>query len=497
MDRANDARNVNVFALSVDVSPCVDDSTRHVCVSLKKHSPSSSSILRYCSHTSLGSPLVTIDANGLVSLVGVLHQKTGCQTQRNLVGTFSRIDHGRKWIRKTFRIQDHPQCQPSVYRTLDDPLRDLSKTRESYLCDTELPRAWYRFKLDGRPAELPTVCPARSACGTSSSIWLPRAENIELGRQVEIKACVSWNVGARRLCCSWKLSVFVRHCGDFKVYRLTRTDFCPTAYCANVSRGVCGPGQTGYKPNCVESYPNLPKVLQFYPLHAYQGNPKRPYIYLRCLLRGARGENTIRYLFYLHKITKRSDGRILKTTIHRTETSRTYFDVRLIPERVPVRLGDTVICEARAFFQATRNTKSPALRSQDYHLGVKVHPSSTSLLTYPNVVTITFAITLPVLCRIRDQSCSLTIPLNTSLTDATTGKAVSSGSHFSLSKCSLVFTTEPCNRNKVICGRDSLHIQAGRNFETSDRKLRINLGPIISTGSVWTNYRLPVVEVRC
>ena len=103
--RANDARNVNVFALSVDVGPCIDDSIRHVCVSLKKHSASSSSLLGYCSHTSLGSPLVTIDANGLLSLAGVLRQRAGCHTQSNFVGTFSRIDHGRKWIKKKFRIQ--------------------------------------------------------------------------------------------------------------------------------------------------------------------------------------------------------------------------------------------------------------------------------------------------------------------------------------------------------------------------------------------------------
>ena len=125
-----------------------------------------------------------------------------------------------------------------MHRTLEDPSRDLRKSHEriSNLCDTELPRAWYRFKLDGHSAELPTVCPAASACGRTSAIWLPKADRVELGKQVKIKACASWVIGSRRICCFWQLSVFVRHCGDFKVYYLRRTDFCPTAYCAEGKR---------------------------------------------------------------------------------------------------------------------------------------------------------------------------------------------------------------------------------------------------------------------
>ena len=132
-------------------------------------------------------------------------------------------------------VLDYPQCKPSMYRIFDEPSRDLRKPRDgpSVLCDTELPRAWYRFKLDGQPAELPTVCPPSNACGTSSSVWLPKGDSIQLGRQIEIKACATWTTKSRRICCFWKMSVFVRHCGDFKVYRLRRTDFCPTAYCAN------------------------------------------------------------------------------------------------------------------------------------------------------------------------------------------------------------------------------------------------------------------------
>ena len=103
--RAYDANDVNIFALSVDIEPCVANSTRHVCVSLSKHLASSSSILQYCSSTSLGSSLVTIDENGLVSLAGVLHERAACQPHSNFIGSFLRVDYRRKWIRQQFRIQ--------------------------------------------------------------------------------------------------------------------------------------------------------------------------------------------------------------------------------------------------------------------------------------------------------------------------------------------------------------------------------------------------------
>jgi secreted trypsin-like serine protease len=102
--RASDDNTVNIFALSVDFAPCVADSTR-ICASLSKHSSGGSTIFQYCSRIGLGSSLVTIDENGRVALVGVLHERAGCSADSNFVGMFSRVDHGRDWIRQQFRIQ--------------------------------------------------------------------------------------------------------------------------------------------------------------------------------------------------------------------------------------------------------------------------------------------------------------------------------------------------------------------------------------------------------
>lgn len=92
----------------------------------------------------------------------------------------------------------------------------------------------------------------------------------------------------------------------------------------------------------LDSYPKLPTVLQFYPFYAYQGSPRRPYVYLRCLFNRKKRDSSFKYVFHLYKIKQGQNGKILKNLVDRKETTRSYFDVRLLPERYPVGLGDTV-----------------------------------------------------------------------------------------------------------------------------------------------------------
>lgn len=95
---------VNIIALSVNISTCVDQS-HHLCVSLDKHLSSASSSALYCPRVTLGSPLVLLDSKGRVSLAGVLHQRSDCQARTKVLGRFTRVDHATKWIRRQFRIQ--------------------------------------------------------------------------------------------------------------------------------------------------------------------------------------------------------------------------------------------------------------------------------------------------------------------------------------------------------------------------------------------------------
>ena len=116
----------------------------------------------------------------------------------------------------------------------------------------------------------------------------------------------------------------------------------------------------------LDLYPKLPKVLQFYPFYAYQGNPKRPYVYLRCLFSGKKRDSTVKYLFYLYKIKQGQDGKILKNVVHRKETTRRYFDVRLMPERYPVGLGDMVNFIAFFVLYSSSSSKMISLENGDW-----------------------------------------------------------------------------------------------------------------------------------
>ena len=99
------ANGLNILALAVDVRPCVGDGDRYVCASFSKRFVSSASLAQYCSRLSVGNPLVVLGVSGVVTLAGVLHEKSVCQPHSDSLGKFARIDYGRKWIRRQFRIQ--------------------------------------------------------------------------------------------------------------------------------------------------------------------------------------------------------------------------------------------------------------------------------------------------------------------------------------------------------------------------------------------------------
>ena len=82
--------------------------------------------------------------------------------------------------------------------------------------------------------------------------------------------------------------------------------------------------------------------------------------------------------------------------------------------------------------------------------------------------------------------------------DVNTGGAVQPlSSYFTLSKCSLVFKPKLCSRQKIVCGKETVRLTAGKNFRNMDVRLRIKLGPILSSDAVWKDNDFPVVDVSC
>ena len=82
--------------------------------------------------------------------------------------------------------------------------------------------------------------------------------------------------------------------------------------------------------------------------------------------------------------------------------------------------------------------------------------------------------------------------------DVSTGAEVQPlSSYFTLSKCSLVFKPKLCSRQKIVCGKETVRLTAGKNFRNMDVRLRIKLGPILSSDAVWKDNDFPVVDVSC
>lgn len=52
-----------------------------------------------------------------------------------------------------------------------------------------------------------------------------------VGEQIVTDGCKTIEFQGKTICCAWKLEVVVKNCGEFLVYRLGPTGFCPSAYC--------------------------------------------------------------------------------------------------------------------------------------------------------------------------------------------------------------------------------------------------------------------------
>ena len=97
---------------------------------------------------------------------------------------------------------------------------------EPTLCDSQLPKGWYRFVGDAGTKMQTTPVP-RDRCGTVKSGWLETAHpSVEDGK-VRRNVCF----GSLSTDCGDGRSIFVKNCGLYYIYELLAPQGCPKRFC--------------------------------------------------------------------------------------------------------------------------------------------------------------------------------------------------------------------------------------------------------------------------
>ena len=119
-----------------------------------------------------------------------------------------------------------------TYKAIDNPYRSTKyklQSNDVAICDSNLARGWYRFtSIVG--GKMPETKPAPNSCGTVAPIWIRGTHPNGTNETKTVTACT--NVRDRSDGCFIELSILIKNCGGFFVYRLDYTDGCSMAYCA-------------------------------------------------------------------------------------------------------------------------------------------------------------------------------------------------------------------------------------------------------------------------
>ncbi|KAM9835994.1 von Willebrand factor D and EGF domain-containing protein [Aulostomus maculatus] len=381
-----------------------------------------------------------------------------------------------------------PECFPGGHRILRNPYRsiDFDSTEiqntaiQDLVCDHSLAPGWYRFKINNKPAEMPTTCVEMNRCGTQAPVWLSLrdAPLPQPGEVRQLSACATWQFfhGSAKDCCLFRIPVSVRNCGEFLVYYLQPTQGC-MGYCAKAAPDVgpklCPFGEVEVNGRCKAALPSLPSL------------PSRPVIapelvahsvHLRCSFIPPPWSQPLGF----QVVWARHIGHNMKAEIRQESTTKPFALVEM--DGVHFRLGETFSCSVSTFRANLTHSRSPPKESESFYAGLKFSPDVMHLAENSREHQVTAHSTVPIPC-FHSHQCGVPLALSVHEADSITHQV----SNVALSACQVELQPTACSHGS--CGQASFFITAVTDF-TRDGNQASLIGALPGPGAprLWKNY---------
>ncbi|XP_075951060.1 von Willebrand factor D and EGF domain-containing protein [Anarhichas minor] len=384
--------------------------------------------------------------------------------------------------------QRAPECYPGGHRTLRNPYRsvDFDSTEiqdtaiQDLICDHSLSPGWYRFRINNKPAEMPTTCVEMNRCGTQAPVWLSLKDS-PLPRPGEVRqlsACATWQFfhGSTKDCCLFRIPITVRNCGEFLVYRLQPTQGC-MGYCAKVTPDVgpklCPPGEVEVNGRCKAAVPSLPSRPVITP--ELIGHS----VHLRCSFIPPPWNQPLGF----QVVWARHIGQSMKAEIRQESTLNSFSVVEM--DGVHFRLGETFSCSVSTFRANSSHSRSPPKESEGFYAGLKFSPDSLHIAENSKEHEVTVHSTVPIPCYGADhgRQCGVPLALSVHEPDGLEHEAP----NVALSACQVELQPNACREGS--CGRAAVFITAVTDFtRDGNRPSLIGVLPGPSAPRLWRSY---------
>ncbi|XP_049426100.1 von Willebrand factor D and EGF domain-containing protein isoform X1 [Epinephelus fuscoguttatus] len=393
------------------------------------------------------------------------------------------------WVVQLGALAQHaPECYPGGHRTLHNPYRsvDFDSTEiqntaiQDLICDHSLLPGWYRFKINNKPAEMPTTCVEMNRCGTQAPVWLS-LKDASLPRPGEVRqlsACATWQFfqGSTKDCCLFRIPITVRNCGEFLLYHLQPTQGC-MGYCAKVTPELgprlCPPGEVEVNGRCKAAVPSLPSRPVITPEligHSVQ---------LRCSFIPPPWNQPLGF----QVVWARHIGHSMKAEIRQESTLKPFSLVEM--DGVHFRLGETFSCSVSTFRANFSHSRSSPKESEGFYAGLKFSPDSLHIAENSKEHEVTVHSTVPIPCFDPDHGHQCGVPLALSVHDP--DSLGHEAPNVALSACQVELQPSACSQGS--CGQVSFFITAVTDFTRDGNRLSlIGVLPGSSAPRIWRSY---------